>query len=437
MTWQNPVIVIPGITASKLRDEYPVDPEQVWRILRKDYERVALHPDDLRYESREPARVVADRLFDIPYNELIEELRHDLSPSEDQPTPVYPFAYDWRQPLDVIEKQLESFIAEVIDRTKLMRHYAKAGYSDEGNAKVDLIGHSMGGLIITGYCQRMSMQSASPRVGRVATLGSPFRGSFEAVMKITTGCAALGSAVRPKSREREVARMTPALYHLIPAYEGALRVAPGLPESLFEPDLWQSSVAKTIQQYVRLYGLKRKATRQQAEEILAHLLRSAHTHRERLESFNLDGVELGVDDWLCVVGVDEETRVRLQIENAGGKPCFDLTSEDRLNGWNSENRDEWVNTGDGTVPYAGARCSFIPTEKVVCVSKDDFGYWEDFFTRGPVGLHGMLPKMNLVHRLIASHFSGERRKGTWGRRPPDLPLDADWRPPIEGLAEKS
>jgi hypothetical protein len=62
-----PVVVVPGITATYLRDEYQLPPELVWGLLEKDYDRVALHPDNLRYEAREPARVVPDYVFEVAY----------------------------------------------------------------------------------------------------------------------------------------------------------------------------------------------------------------------------------------------------------------------------------------------------------------------------------------------------------------------------------
>jgi hypothetical protein len=62
----------------------------------KSYERITLHPDDLRYEMKEPARVVKDQVFELFYNEIIEELRHNLSPGPEKTVPVFPFAYDWR-----------------------------------------------------------------------------------------------------------------------------------------------------------------------------------------------------------------------------------------------------------------------------------------------------------------------------------------------------
>ena len=116
-----PVIIVPGITATYLHDEYPLPPVDIWKVIKKQYERIALHPNDLRYEAMEPARVKAGQIFEIAYEELIEELRYNLASREDEPVPVYPFGYDWRLPLDIAERQLADFVAEVIDRTKLLK----------------------------------------------------------------------------------------------------------------------------------------------------------------------------------------------------------------------------------------------------------------------------------------------------------------------------
>ena len=39
MPLSNPVIVIPGITANYLRDDYTLPPETIWSVLTKSYER--------------------------------------------------------------------------------------------------------------------------------------------------------------------------------------------------------------------------------------------------------------------------------------------------------------------------------------------------------------------------------------------------------------
>ena len=73
-------------------------------MLTKNYGRVKLHPDNKRYEATQPAMVTADQIHRVAYEELVEELRYHLSKSEDEPVPVFPFGYDWRHPLGLIEE---------------------------------------------------------------------------------------------------------------------------------------------------------------------------------------------------------------------------------------------------------------------------------------------------------------------------------------------
>ncbi len=445
---QPPVIVVPGITASVLRDLYPSEPEAVWTIVKKQYDRVALHPDDLRYERGEPARVVPERVFGVPYDGLIDELRHNLADHEDQPVPVFAFPYDWRMPLQPVQEQLAAFIGEVIGRTSLLRHYHAAGYADD--PKVNLVGHSMGGLIITGHLAA----TGDRRVRRVATLAAPFRGSFEAVIKVATGTAELGMG-KSASREREVARLTPSLYHLVPSYGDAVIAEKPEWRDLYDPDAWQPSVAQTIAEYIRLYGLDparaRSGREAQAREILATLLEQAQGHRRAVEDFTLSRTGLTDDDWLCIVGVGEETRTKLRIVDDGrGNPFFDLSSAQRVNGYPHPKTvagqvvEQLWDTGDGTVPYFGARASFIPLSKVVALCDGDFGYWElrDRFLEGVAGLHGLLPAMSVAQKLVVAHLRGKAGEpgragpGLWGRRAPDLAINVEWEPPIRGLREK-
>jgi pimeloyl-ACP methyl ester carboxylesterase len=426
MALAHPVIVVPGITASSLRDEYPLPPETVWSVLTKDYTRISLHPDNIRYEVMEPARLRPDQLLEIAYRELIEELRYNLGTREDEPVPVYPFAYDWRQPLDAIEQQLAEFIGEVIERTKLMRHYHASGYSKR--PRVNLVGHSMGGLVITGYLARSGKKS---RVEKVATLATPYKGSFEAVIKIATGTANLGSDA-PSSREREAARVTPALYHLLPSCPG-LEIDPKLPKAdLFDPRPWQPSILKTLEEYVRLYGRSPQDGVQQATKLFRAMLDTAKAHRRRIDGFKLSTAGLGPDDWLCVAGVDSVTRVRMKVTATAAGPDFDFRSEDRENRWQSgKTPTERRQTGDGTVPFEGALPAFLPEEKIVCVTPDDYKYWEiqDRVVSGVAGFHGILPNMDMLHRLIVRHFTGrvDSRGNTWGRPVPGVKR---WQPPM-------
>ena len=439
MDYIPPVIFVPGITGTYLRDEYQLPPDRVWGVTQHDFARVALHPDDPRFEAVEPARVRADSIFELPYKEIIQELRYNLCHDEDQAVPVFPFAYDWRLPLDIIEKQFSDFVDEVIDRTKLISHYVEAGYVD--NPKVNLIGHSMGGLIITGYLDRTGK---SAPVSKVTTLGTPYKGSFEAVIKIATGTANLGSDTS-NSREREAARLTSSLYYLLPAIQDALEIDdPKLPTSLFDPGLWQSSVLASVLAYVQkqMGFIKEQDQKTQKAQILfAKFLEAAQAYRDRLDQFQLSKTNLQPEDWLCVVGVNSDTRVRMRISSTEGGPLFDLSSKYRLNLWrmNLENPVEWRWTGDGTVPFEAALPDFLGIENIVCVTPDDYGYWEvqDRVVAGVAGFHAIMCNMDMLHRLVVRHFTGRPDVGgnTWGCPAPGVAVD-QWNPAVKPLRAK-
>lgn len=429
MALAHPVIVVPGITATYLYDEYLLPPEDIWKVIKKQYERIALHPNDLRYEALEPARVKPGQIFEIAYEELIEELRYNLASRESEPVPVYPFGYDWRMPLDITERLLAAFVTEVIERTKLLKHYHRDKYQD--NPKVNLVGHSMGGLVIAGYLEQ---EGSKAPVHKVVTLATPFQGSFEAVIKVATGTANLGTTP-PSSREREPARLTPALYHLIPSFSHGIEVrTPTLPDTLFDPGVWQPSVVASIAEFIRTKGLPSPKNRlQEARDLFTFLLNQARAHRDRIDGFKLSKAKMTAKNWLAVVGVDTKTRVRLRIVKRGNQPDFVLRGKDRTNEWKDKDPQQQRLTGDGTVPYEGAVPLFLPEKNLVLVTPDDYGYWElqDRGLTMAAGFHGILPNMNMLHRLIVRFFTDrpDKRKNTWGRSAPNVDKN-NWDPPL-------
>ncbi|MFN9966462.1 MAG: esterase/lipase family protein, partial [Lysobacteraceae bacterium] len=345
------------------------------------------------------------------YREFILELRHSLSKDPDQPVPVYPFAYDWRQPLHVTEDRLEAVIQEVIDRTSLMRHYFHSSWIE--SRKVHLVGHSMGGLIISGLLARKP--HVGQRVARVATLGTPYRGSIEAVAKICMGTSALdpdGSS----SREREAARITPALYHLLPSFNGAVKEGV---HSLYSPAGWQFGVIETLTRYLKSYSVKLggKATQENARELLADLLAPAADHRQRLESLSAPPGGKSAADWLVVVGVSEKTRTHINVGSKDGAPYFEFPSPK-------------ARSGDGTVPIEGAVPSFLSRNNLVAVTKGDFALGEigQRLLAVGTGLHAALPSMNLVQRIVVSHLQGKQEGGSGGMPMPGV-KKSDWQPP--------
>lgn len=428
---QNPVIVVPGITATGLRDEYPLDAERVWTLIRRMYDRVTLHPDSLRskslkYEARQPSLIRTDEAWSLPYQELVGELRYELASSRSEPTPVYVFAYDWRQPLAAIQEQFAAFVDEVIERTSLLRHYHVGSPSWAKDPKVNLVGHSMGGLIIAGYIKDWE---TSASVGKVATLGTPFRGSLEALVKLATGEGSV-SGERTSPRDREAARLTPSLYHLLPSFKGAL-TTPGPPRSVFDVRNMQKSTVQTIKTAIEQYSPQPAGALNKATSVLKFMLDEARRHRNYVDDRKLlSNAGMKPSDWLCCIGVGEATRVHATVRIENGSARYDLESMAPKN-------EGSINTGDGTVPYLGAQPAFVPPESLVLVTDDDFGRFElaDRALEAIGGLHGLLPKMNLIQRLIISHFKGKQHGKVWGRRSPEAKT-LGWKPPIVGLEFK-
>lgn len=431
MPAQNPVIVIPGITATDLHDDYPLRSEDLWTmILNKEYERVALHPDDLRYEAIEPAHVFPGRAFSI-YNDLIKALRHELSPRVDRPTPVFAFPYDWRHDVRITAKRLSAFVDEVMARTELLKHYA--GVRD---LKVDLVGHSMGGLII---CEYLSLQEARGKVGRISTIGTPFQGSVEAVVKIATGMSLL-TGDEPKEREREAARLTPAVYQLFPSYRKAVVTETETEVGIFKPQNMQSSVLDSIAEFVRLYSVSTSSAERKtrAANILNKLLKGGREHRANV--MRLDPSKAGVrpGSWLAVVGVGQRTRLQVTLQRLGGRNRFKVEDEDFKNYLRPTNATSRL-TGDGTVPLAGAMPPpFFDERGLVCVVRGDLGFLElrDLLLVKFGGFHGLLPKVNLVQRLITKHLRPTYGGKVWGRPLPGVDEEG-WAPPIRGLTPKT
>ena len=391
----DPVIMVPGITATVLRDFYDLPPTGIWGIMTQNFERVALHPEDRRYEAALPAQVRAEEALELAYREMVLDLRHDLTAKKDRPVPVYSFGYDWRQPLEQSQAQLAAFVTEVIEKTCLTRHYHEDGYLNR--RRVNLLGHSMGGMIITGYLSDELKAGRKPRVNRVATVVTPFRGSLKAVEKLILGTT--------NRREREAARLTPSLYYLLPSFTEHIAIAPSLPQSFFDVKFWQQGVLETVQEALRVYGSGEvAATAANAKKVLDAMLDAAKAHRAMMEAFVPAGTGLKAEDWLCVRGYGNKTRFGLKVDDTPAGPIFDLLDDSLI----GDEDQPSFRTGDGTVPWAGSKAAFPVVEQAL--SPKDFRILEleEKVLMMKADLHAIIPNMDKLQGHLRNHFAVRR-----------------------------
>ena len=179
---RNPVIIIPGIMGSRLDKNEPGSPE-IW----PNIDRMLISPSDdflydlsmndagyPLYDNIRPTELTRKILTKDIYQGLIDELgKNGYTEGEN----LFVFPYDWRMDLDWIAgdaplpyvSTLKSKIAQVKDGT--------------GSEKVDIVAHSMGGLVAKTYLEKYGNAS----VGKFVDIATPHYGSPKAFKTLMYG----------------------------------------------------------------------------------------------------------------------------------------------------------------------------------------------------------------------------------------------------------
>ena len=97
------------------------------------------------------------------YDNLINTFLSADSPADED---VFVFYYDWRQPVTRIAAKLNEFINQTVMNGK-----------DPGT-KINLVGHSLGGLVVRTYAQNYGLG----KINQVVTAGSPHEGAIPAYL---------------------------------------------------------------------------------------------------------------------------------------------------------------------------------------------------------------------------------------------------------------
>lgn len=232
---KTPVIFVPGIKGTVLKNQYPVDFQRsfVWAPpLHQRLESAHLHPDDFTVDRDPDSWVAPHQAVHHAYEDIVDTLREEHSKY------TYVFPYDWRKDNRIAAKQLEKFIHAV--RNKYAVH--------EGSPppKVTLIGHSMGGLVIKWCVRRVLGKKAPGLIKNIVTIATPYFGSLKALELLTPGARKFFGLLGRKS-ERHAARTMPGVYQLLPAYKGALQDSEnGRALSIFDEENWQQNVREAV-----------------------------------------------------------------------------------------------------------------------------------------------------------------------------------------------
>ena len=221
--FQPPVIIVPGIVSSKLED---ANGNEVWfgglrKILFSSYPELELEIDPETLEPL-PSKLRASTLpntvlgsdFFGPIFETLETVGYRYTepgtPYTTQERRYYKFAYDWRYGNVTTARKLDALIEQI-----------REDYN-RPDLQVDLIGHSMGGLVIRYYLRYGTVdvlddndfpvtQAGAKKARRVILLGSPNLGSVGSLRELLEGYKVVFGRIPTESMIT-----MPSIYQLLP-----------------------------------------------------------------------------------------------------------------------------------------------------------------------------------------------------------------------------
>ncbi len=376
---QPPVILIHGIFGARLSDR--VSGKEVWpgsipSLVFSDYKELALEIDPLTLEplpSHLQPSGLTDRVAGKDYYGNIIRVLEDAGgyrraePGqrvENQQRVYYLFIYDWRQDNVVTVGKL----ADLIERIQQDHN--------DPELKVDLVGHSMGGLIARYYLRygRHDVlndnefpvnQSGARNVRRAVLLGTPNLGSVGSLHAFMRGYKVVFNRIPP-----EALATAPSLYQLFPHNLNEwLLNASGEPlrRDVFEIDVWRRFQWSIFDPNVRQRILDRAATPMDGDASLQVMERFFEKSLERARRFvwSLTVPIPQSPTPLIVFGGDcNPTPAKLLVEEIDGESMIRLWPREvqrPLAGVDYERL--MVEPGDGTVTKASllARASLDPS----------------------------------------------------------------------------
>jgi len=246
-----PLVLIPGALGSRLSD--PRTGREVWpgslaKVVLSDYRELALEIDPQSLQPRESSLLVSgltDRAAGRDYYGAILRVLEEAGgyrPGEPGMPPgkgarrYYVFTYDWRQDNVHNVRKLDEFL------TQLRRDY------DDPGLQVDIVAHSMGGLIARYYARYgtrdvlddnefLVTNEGARYLRRLVLLGTPNLGSVEAFQTLMRGYP-----VGLRHIPAEVVASFPSTYQLLPhPINTWLVTADGreLKRDLFSQEFWR------------------------------------------------------------------------------------------------------------------------------------------------------------------------------------------------------
>ncbi|MDX8402869.1 MAG: hypothetical protein R8K54_00490, partial [Mariprofundaceae bacterium] len=379
-SFQTPVIVIHGAFGARIRDTDTND--EIWPggqadlLFGSSYDSLALDIDPVTLQPS-AGNTESYALFDKVgghdfYGKILKTLRDaggyvEKEPGQEQTSSshaYYLFVYDWRQDVTINAAKLDDLIEQI------RRDHKKP------ELKVDIVAHSMGGLVTRYYMRYgrknvLSQKTFQPdfsggnKLRKVVLIGTPNLGSIRGLQNFLTGYKlGLGGI------SAETIATMPGAYQLLPNPERNWMITPSGKKAdvqLYSAETWRkfgwSVFDPDAQSRIRRRFRNSNAAQQYIDTLARYFTRQLARAKRFHEALSVPVTNSPIH-YIVFGGDCELTPARCLIETVRGKTVI------RLHPKNIRNRVRGVNyrklmlePGDGSVtkPSLLARNSLDPT----------------------------------------------------------------------------
>ncbi|MGR3279103.1 lipase/acyltransferase domain-containing protein [Acaryochloris marina NIES-2412] len=279
---QRPLVFIPGLFGSKIEAEKKDKNYRAWPSTAASW--TAMLQLDENSEPKEKTWAsgiikdgLIDSFFDDPYfspspiySPLINHLEKNGYTEGDN---LFCFPYDFRRDIDDIALRMSPSYEDPNTRFDSLSSFLERLKNDRGFSQVDLICHSMGGVVALKY---MLLPVRNVEIGKAVLIGAPVFGSAKLIASLLCGTPPsptleylVGRWGPSYEQWRNIGRFFPSLYQLTPNAEISEEKGPFL------------AINYVDQNYKQSHGLDNNSLINSDTVISKKLLREAYRWKEK------------------------------------------------------------------------------------------------------------------------------------------------------------
>ncbi|MBU0579915.1 MAG: alpha/beta hydrolase, partial [Candidatus Margulisbacteria bacterium] len=261
----------------------------------------------------------------------LDDFNYDHTEGEN----LYLFTYDWRKGNSLSAEMLSNLIDSILIWNN--------------TDKVNLIVHSMGGLVAKKYINNYGSQN----IKKLIFIGTPHQGAPKILYVMPTGnLLGIAGIIANYNEIRKISRNMPSVYELMPSliysntffYNGVTNSGLNLYKHYFRiPDIGDVTYEQTLDFF-------RNTTLSGGFTFNSTMVDDADIFRSSIENISFNGIEL-----YNIVGFNVRTIGKVNVREIFGSFEF---------------YDKWILSGDGTVPLRSAELVNYDTVKADYYIKD-------------------------------------------------------------------